>query len=322
MPPGARPTTPSASPTLGQCVLPPGQSRTDQKGNWDHDVAIQQYPTGSSAGVKALTLNQIDFARSSRGPKSSGESAANFFAYAKDGIAILTMGGRAAGNLTKAQIQGIYNCTITNWATLGYPAGTIKPYSMNTSSGTYATFQTYLGFDPNAGTCVQKLGNGDTPFENDVKQITGPGALAADVANAPNAIWWGSFADLKTYGYKRQSAEFWSVDGVAITNGNIANNSYGAKRFVYHVAKKADATPTLAGTGAGTGNMTGTTTGKGGGVREFTEFICKPKVDHTASFATGNSLYDDLTGAIVNEGFQRIPTAERTNGACEVEAAP
>ena len=34
-----------------RCVLPPSQSKTDIKGNWDHDVATQLFPTGSSAGV-------------------------------------------------------------------------------------------------------------------------------------------------------------------------------------------------------------------------------------------------------------------------------
>ena len=320
--PGCETDNASGSATLGQCILPPGQSRTDVKGNWDHDVTTEMFPTGSGAGIKALQLSQVDFARSSRGPKTSGESDLNFFAYAKDGLAMITMAGRSAANLTKSQIQGIYNCTITDWSTLGFPAGTIAPYGMNTSSGTYASMVTFLGFDPNAGACVKKLGNGDLPFENDVKQIAGPGALAADVANAPNAFWWGSYAELKTYAYKAQTAEFWSVDGVAISNGTIANNSYGAKRFVYHVAKKVDATPTLAGTGTGTGDMGGTVSGKGGGVREFTEFICKPKVDHTTSLNTGNSNYDDLTSVIVNSGFQRTPSAERTNGACRVEAGP
>ena len=51
--PGCETDNASGSATLGQCILPPLQSRTDQKGNWDHDTTAEQYPVGSGAGIKA-----------------------------------------------------------------------------------------------------------------------------------------------------------------------------------------------------------------------------------------------------------------------------
>ena len=120
---------------------------------------------------------------------------------------MVTMNGRAPGNITKAQLQGIYNCSITTWDQItgnGADAGkVIQPVGMNAASGTNSTFQSYLGFDPNAGACVKKLSNGQFPLENDTKPV-----LADAGIDSANAIWWMSFAEWKSYPYKRQSAQF------------------------------------------------------------------------------------------------------------------
>jgi len=311
--PGCVTDNTSGSATLGQCLTGAAQTATDVNANWDHDIASNLYPTGSSAGVKALQLGQLDFARSSRAPKASGESDLNFWAYAKDGIAIVTMGTRSPANITKSQIQGIYNCTITQWGQIYGNGDTtpIAPYGMNASSGTKATMDSYLGFDANAGACVKKLSTGAYPFENDLKPI-----ISDPAGLANNAIWWGSYAELSAFKYKRQSGQFWSVDGVDISLPAIGNNSYTIKRFVYHVSKKVDATPAS----SGAWQMTGTVGGPGGAVRQLTEWTCKPKASHSTDPYTGANYYDELTNqAIAGTGFQRIPAAERTNGACRLE---
>lgn len=306
------------APFSGDCKTT-GQTSTATGGNWDHDVVTNKYPVGSSQGVVELISGRVDFARSSRPPKNSGESGTTFWGFAKDGIAVVTMGGRAPVNITQAQAVGIWkNCTITNWNQIDptLPSAPIYPYGMNTSSGTKASFDSFLGGqDANSGACAKKLSTNVFPFENDLKQIVDNPAPGTTLENS---IWWGSYAELKTYPYKRQSAEYASINGVPISNGNIANNSYPIKRYVYHVTRSADASPTASG-----GDSTGADTGKGGAVREFTEFLCKPKAGHIVSDYTGENLYDLNTASTVNNGFQRIPTGERTNGGvCAVAVAP
>lgn len=303
------------APLAGDCVIN-NQNATDIAGNWDHDVVVSKYPTGSSQGVKELVDGRSDFARSSRGPKTSGESGTAFWGFAKDGIVVTTLGGRAPLNVTPAQVKGIWNCTITNWNQLdpSLPSATIHPYGMNPSSGTKATFDSFLGFDANAGSCVKKLNTGVFPFENDVKQITENGAVGVPLADA---IWWGSYAEFKTYEYKRQSAQFMTIGGVGIGNNSISNNSYPITRYVYHVTKTSSVAP------AAGGLSTGATAGKAGAVREFTEWMCKPRAAHTVSDYTGVSLFDEATNAITGSGYLRIPNNERSSGGvCSIALAP
>ena len=303
--------SPAASPAtynLGKC-LTVGQNATNVLGNWDHDVFASTYPTGSSAGVTALKNGQVDYARSSRGPKSTGESALNFWAFGKDGLIMVTWGNRTPGNLTKAEIQGIYNCTITDWSSIaGQAAGTIEPVGMNASSGTKATFDTYLGFDANSGACKKSLTTGAYPFENDLKPL-----VADTVISQDNGIWWMSAAAYKAFSYQRQTAAAWTVDGKSATAGTIANNTYPITRFIYHVTKKTDATAAAA-----SAEITGADTGPGGAVRELTEFMCKPSASHTNNDYSGKSNYIELGTAYTQTGFIRVPAAEQTNGICKL----
>jgi ABC-type phosphate transport system substrate-binding protein len=300
----------------GDCLATSGTANV--KGDWDHDVVSERYPTGSGAGISALQNGDYDFARSSRAPKASGESDLNFWAFGKDGLVIETYGTRTPGNLTKAQIQGIYNCTITSWQTItgnGADAGkTIQPWGMNPSSGTKATFDAYLGFDTNSHSCVKQLSSGIYPFENDSKPV-----LADAGVDANNAIWFGSYAEFKSWTYKRQTAKSWTVDGVAPSAGTISNNSYGLTRFIYHVTKKTAVTDSSPAGGEALG---GADTGKAGAVREYTKFLCKGQSSHDNNSFTGLTNYQELTQIYSDTGYIRLPVGERTNGVCRLVPGP
>ncbi len=305
----------TGSATLGQC-LKPANASTAVKGNWDHDYFVGRYPNGSSAGVKALQLGQIDYARSSRAPKTSGESDLNFWATGKDGLAMVSYGTRTPGNLTKAQIQGIYNCSITSWQTITGNAAdagkTIEPIGMQPSSGTKATMDTYLGFDANAGACVKKLATGFYPIENDAKPV-----INDPVINEDNALWWSSYAEFRAFSYKRQSGQAWTVDGIGPSSAAISNNSYPITRFIYHVTTKTSTTGV-----AGSEDLGGADGGKAGAVREFTEFLCKGSTSHDPNDFSGLTNYQEMTAVYSDTGYIRLPVTERTNGICRLVPGP
>ena len=137
--PGCTITTSSSSANKGLCIA--GQT-APANGNFDHDIFVGATPTGSSAGVVAITTGPqynpaIDYARSSRGPASTAETnVATFWGYASDGIAILSFGSRTGIAVTKQQMKDIYTCQLTDWSQLGQPAGPIIPWDMNAASGT------------------------------------------------------------------------------------------------------------------------------------------------------------------------------------------
>lgn len=303
----------SSSPNLGNCLVPnpvDQSSASARQGNWDHDYFVSRYPTGSGAGISQLRAGTADYARSSRGPNATGETDLNFWGMGKDGVAVVTMAGRQSGNITRAQLQGIWNCTITTWDQItGKTADAgkvIEPIGLNPSSGTKSTFQSYLGFDPNAGTCVKKLSSGQYPFENDLKPV-----LADAGINHANAIWWMSYAEWKSYSHKRQSAVYWQIDGISLTNNTIGNNTWPISRYIYHVAKKAtiEAAP-------GTETFTGAVGGAQGAVREMTRFICSSNPRHNPNDYSGKSNYLEMTDIFSETGFIRVPVNERTNGIC------
>jgi ABC-type phosphate transport system substrate-binding protein len=116
-----------------------------------------------------------DIARSSS--FSSGSPAATkgqYFGFALDSVSWASPSSKAPANLTLAQIQGIYNCTFTDWSEVGGSAGPIQRYLPPTASGTRQFFQSdllglstsYNSFTSNASCPAVKVvdKNGD-PFE-------------------------------------------------------------------------------------------------------------------------------------------------------------
>ncbi|MGZ4735337.1 MAG: substrate-binding domain-containing protein [Acidimicrobiia bacterium] len=252
---------------LGNCISS-GSPETNTLVNWQHDNLSQAPDVGSSAGVQALngvigaggdysyngtvrtmpagevnvgaaTGNLPDYARSSRGPKTSGATSSaptgneldsdTFWGFAQDGLEVTTFNSRGAqvqaragaGAITPSELYHIYNCDFTQWSQVPSLAiapgsatdGPIVAWGMNPSSGTYATMNTYLinnggaptGFLADAQACVKPITTGPNVYsiENDIKPIVNqPAALstaANSVDNPANWIWWGSFGAFSAY---------------------------------------------------------------------------------------------------------------------------
>ena len=116
-------------------------------------------PNGSSAGIATLAANTkttdkkafcADFARSSRGRSSSdpsrGPGGIQFVSLGKDAVTFATNATtNAPANLTTAQLNAIYSCSVTNWHQVGGKNAPIKAELPQTSSGTRAFFLTAIG---------------------------------------------------------------------------------------------------------------------------------------------------------------------------------
>ncbi len=149
-------------------------------------------PNGSSAGLQALDTSEldgstgyscIDFGRSAYGRSSSAPRLAPggvaYVAFAKDAVTWATRsaalgGSNAPASLTQAQLQGIFTCSITNWAQVGGKAGDIGVYLPQPGSATLAFWEQVMGITT-PGACVSQA-----PAE-DEGTYTG--------FNSPNAIF-------------------------------------------------------------------------------------------------------------------------------------
>ena len=75
---------------MGSCTTPANSApAANLNNNWDHDVITQIYPTGSGGGIGAVNSGQYDIARSSRIGTAGELAVSHFYAFAKDGLAVL-----------------------------------------------------------------------------------------------------------------------------------------------------------------------------------------------------------------------------------------
>jgi ABC-type phosphate transport system substrate-binding protein len=354
--PGCLVTTSSSSSNKGRCSDTGATATGPTNGNYDHDLMLGAAATGSSSGVTALLSTgvqynpPIDWARSSRGPSGTETNELTFWGYARDGISVLTFGSRQGVSFTRQNLIDIYTCqpNADNWADFGLPAGPIIPWSVNTNSGTYASFLTYLG-NPTLGTCVRVLTTGVAPFENDVKPILAdqgpvPGYGPDDDEN--NYLIWMSTANWLTYPFTKNgfvdgnlnpatanqpiNSFQATIEGTTPSDATLFNSTYAIMRTVYHVTRNADADCRQTAGSAGPcdnvgAEVYGADTGKRGAVREFTEWMCRTSnTQHATNTVTGRGYRTEIVAAINAEGFQQLSSAVpglRTAGyACEVRS--
>lgn len=133
----------------------------------------EQRPNGSSAGIADLAANAggttggqpcLDYARSSRGPKTTDPPSLTFVAVAQDNVTYASInkskkfpkGSNAPGNLSTAQLHAIYTCTATTWNQVGGKShARIHPLLPQAGSGTLAFFEAAIAITT-PGPCVNE----------------------------------------------------------------------------------------------------------------------------------------------------------------------
>jgi phosphate transport system substrate-binding protein len=173
-------------------------------------------PKGSTGGLDALKASVangdgcISVARSVLPPRPVGSTPGTdnatfeYYAFALDGMTWGSSSSLAPVDMSLADLQGIYNCTFTDWSQVGGQAGPIQRYWPDVNTATRSIFETQvLGFDPTA------FANGSCP------------AVHIDDQNTPGV---GILADGNTQsGISPMSAGVWSAQA----NGTYPDNRDG-----------------------------------------------------------------------------------------------
>jgi ABC-type phosphate transport system substrate-binding protein len=208
-------------------------------------------PNGSSAGITCLnadTTGQVDFARSSRGPKTGETSTMDFWAYAIGAVDWVKFpGSHAPTSLTPTQLIDIYTCSasthqpiISDWHTVNSSApvgSTIKKYAPQTSSGTYSFFNSNVlnGNTIDANCDASHL----STFleEHDARGVT--------TASFPNAIYafdWARWS-AQSKGYEanlRNGATLGAINGVTPSTSTVnESGTFVDSRYIYNVVRKS-----------------------------------------------------------------------------------
>jgi len=165
-------------------IASPNGSGAGRNALRDYVASTKRY----TGGTEVLSSNAVayaaatpvkgctDIARSSS--FSSGSPAATkgqYFGFALDAVSWASPSSKAPAKLTLAQLQGIYNCTYTDWSQVGGSAGPIQRYLPPTTSGTRQFFQSdllglstsYNSFTSVSGSCptVTVYDKNNDPFE-------------------------------------------------------------------------------------------------------------------------------------------------------------
>ena len=206
------------SDTLGAKMVP--QLTEVYKAVTKSNVAFDIAAEGSSQAFSALLDNTAEIGMSSRSVKDSevdkftakGQKLVEHVAGV-DMIAVIVNKANGVKELTKAQVEGIFTGSITNWSQVGGKPGTISVYTRNTTSGTYKTFQ--------------KLAMSKKDYGKTTQKMAGNLQIAEAVADTTGGIGYVGLAYAETNGVKTVA-----VDGVLPEPKN--QKTYPLSRNLYY----------------------------------------------------------------------------------------
>ena len=142
---GSWPATGSGQ-SAGELPAPDGSG----EGRTSLQNSINAAAPFNGGGIEAGPNGCIDIARSSGYSSSFLTGNSEFFAFGIDALTWGTSSLNAPAVLTQSQLQGIFNCTYTDWSQVGGQPGPIQRVIFQSGSGTNSFFQSNLlgGFDP------------------------------------------------------------------------------------------------------------------------------------------------------------------------------
>ncbi len=167
-------------------------------------------PTGSSAGITALTEGKCDIGLSSR--YLTDEEKGNGLVetvIAFDAIAVIVNTQNDISDLSSEQISSIYKGEITNWNEIGGNDGEIVLIGREAGSGTRDGFEVAVDAQ---NSCKYR------------QELTSAGDVIAVVSENPNAVGYASLASVK------ESVKVLSVGGIVPSDDSIREGSYKLQR--------------------------------------------------------------------------------------------
>ena len=206
---------------LSGTVTLAGSTSMEKLANAMNEAFMEKYPnvtvqaefTGSSAGIESVLAGQCDVGDSSRALKDDEKAkGAVENIVAIDGIAVVVDPSNAVDGLSKDDLTGIYDGSITNWKDVGGSDMPIVVVGREAGSGTRGAFEELLGLED-----ACKYAN----------ELDSTGAVIAKVASTPGAIGYASLDALD------DSVKALSLEGVEATAENIkAGNYFLSRPFV------------------------------------------------------------------------------------------
>jgi phosphate transport system substrate-binding protein len=169
------------------------------------DVKISVSGGGSGTGLNQVLAKAIDIGDSDIVAPAGSPLTDNKVAVI--GFAVIVNPALGVKNLTKAQIQKIFNGQITNWKDAGGPDQKVVVVNRTRGSGTRVVFEK---------TIIAPEKVNETGLTEDAT-----GTVVSVVQQTPGAISYAAFS-----GTRQKPVTEVAIDGVPATDANILNGKY------------------------------------------------------------------------------------------------
>ena len=182
----------------------------------DTGVSVTYNPTGSGAGIEAVSNGSCDIGLASRA-LTDEEKAAGLTEtiVALDGIAVIVNAENTVTDLSLEQIAEIYTGAVTDWSGVGGTAGAIAVIGRESGSGTRDGFESITGTEDQ---CALS------------QELSSTGAVIEAVRTTPGAIGYASLSTVEG----QEGITVLTVGGVAPSEATVLDGSYAIQRpFVF-----------------------------------------------------------------------------------------
>ena len=175
-------------------------------------VSVTYNPTGSGAGIEAVSNGSCDIGLASRA-LTDDEKAGGLTEtiVALDGIAVIVNADSQVSDLSVEQIGQIFSGEITNWKDVGGADAEIACIGREANSGTRDGFESITGTKDSC-----KLD----------QELTSTGGVIEAVAGNPNAIGYASLSAVEG----KDPVKAVTAGGVACTESTVLDGSYAIQR--------------------------------------------------------------------------------------------
>lgn len=219
----AAPASASAKTTItmsgSTSVAPLAAKLAKQYVKTHRNVSFKLLQGGSDVGISDVAHDRVTIGNSSRDPKPTDPAGLVFNKIARDAVCLVTNKANPVGNLSTAQVQGIFSGAVRNWDDVpNGNGGTIDLIGRTAASGTYDAFnKIFMGGRKLSTTMAQKASNG---------------LVQQTVKSDANAIGYVSLAFTK-------GVHSVSYNGVPCTLRNAKSGQYGGVRNFFMVTRGA-----------------------------------------------------------------------------------
>ena len=183
----------------------------------NENVTVTYNPTGSGAGIQAVSEGRCDIGLASRNLKDEEKANLNETVIAIDGIAVIVNNENKVEDLTIEQIARIYKSEITNWKELGGADAPIVVIGREAASGTRDGFESITETED---LCKYS------------QELTSTGDVVQTVSSNPNAIGYASLASVG------DTVKALKVEGVTPSTETIQSGEYKIQRNFVFVTRK------------------------------------------------------------------------------------